>query len=52
MKDNNIIYIKLYSNHDFKGKFILRYGDAIQIEYWWKHQQKGNYVQYETIINF
>ena len=52
MKDNDIIYIRLYSNNEFKGKFILKYGDAKQIEYWWKHQQKRNYVQYETIINF
>ena len=52
MKNEETICIKLYSNHEFKGKFILKYGDAKQIEYWWKYQQKENYVQYETIINF
>ena len=52
MKNEDTIYIRLYENHKLKGKFILKYGDALQIEYWWKHQQKGNYVQYERIINF
>lgn len=52
MKDEDICYIRLYTENKFVGKFILKYGDAIQIEYWWKHQKKGNYVQYEKIINF
>lgn len=51
MKKEETVYIKLYSNHKFKGKLILKYGDAVQIEFWWVHQQKGNYVEYEKINN-
>lgn len=52
MKDDDICYIRLYTNNRFVGKFILRYGDARQINYWWINYKKNNYVTFEKINNF
>ena len=51
MENENYYYIKLYSNNVFKGKFILKFEDAKQIEYWWMHISRHNSVTYEKIKN-
>lgn len=52
MKNTDNICIRLYTKYEFKGKFFLKYGDATQIEYWWKNEKVGNYVTYERLDNF
>ena len=51
MKNNDNICIRLYTKDDLKGKFYLTYGDAVQIEFWWKNQKLGNYATYERLTN-
>lgn len=52
MNRNDNVCISLYSSHQFRGKFYLKYGDAKQIEFWWLNQQRDNYVRYELIAQF